>query len=361
MRDRFAEETACLSCGAVSAEISAALGLCADCVKAGGELVERCIEGAHAKARFAFGLPPLPPRTAGGRTCRICGNECSLGEEERGYCGLRMIRDGKLCHLSGTAAAGIVEHYYDRLPTNCVADWVCPGGKDKGRYNLAVFLGACSFDCLFCQNSQFRMLTACLGPVCTSGQLAAAADESTGCICYFGGDPSPQMPFALRASELALERRDGKVRICWETNGSMHHGLLRRALDLSLASDGCVKFDLKASDPTLHRALCGVSNARTLDNFSYAASRIPERPDPPPLVASTLMVPGYVEAEEVARIASFIAGLDKSIPYSLLAFHPQHAMRDLPATSRRQAEECRKAALEAGLTRVHIGNLHLLH
>ncbi len=361
MRDRLIEKTTCRSCGAVSVDISAALELCAACVRAGGELAERCIEEAHAGARRPFDLPPLPPHTAGGRTCRICGNECSLGEEERGYCGLRVARGGKLCHLSGTAAAGIVEYYYDRLPTNCVADWVCPGGKDKGRYNLAVFLGACSFDCLFCQNHQFRMLTACLGPVCTSGELAAAAGESTGCICFFGGDPSPQMPFALRASELALRRRDGKVRICWETNGSMHPGLMRKALDLSLTSGGCVKFDLKAKDPLLHRALCGVSNARTLDNFSYSASRIRERPDPPPLVASTLMVPGYVEADEVAHIAAFIAGLDSDIPYSLLAFHPQHAMCDLPATSRRQAEECRDAALEAGLTRVHIGNLHLLH
>ena len=360
MPDRFGNEVACGSCGATSPPVAEALGLCASCVRAGGDRVEKSIAKAHARTRYPFRLPITPPRSEGGRTCRICGNECALGEEERGYCGLRLVRDGRLRHLAGTARSGVVEYYHDRLPTNCVADWVCPGSKDRGRYNLAVFLGACSFDCLFCQNVQFRYLTACLGPVCTPEELAAAAGESTGCICYFGGDPSPQMPFALRVSQLALERRGGKVRICWETNGSMHPGLLRRSLDLSLASGGCVKFDLKALDPTLHRALCGVSNARTLENFAHAASRIPERPDPPPLVASTLLVPGYVEAEEVGRIASFIAGLDAEIPYSLLAFHPQHAMRDLPVTSRRQAEECRDAALAAGLTRVRIGNLHLL-
>jgi pyruvate formate lyase activating enzyme len=214
--------------------------------------------------------------------------------------------------------------------------------------------------CRFCPNVEFRFLTARLAPVFTPRELAEAADARTGCICWFGGDPSPQMPFALRASELALERREGDLRICWESNGSMHPGLLRRALDLSLQSGGCVKFDLKAWDPRLHRALCGVDNRRTLENFAYASSRVGERPDPPPLVASTLLVPGYVEAREVGRIASFIASLDANIPYSLLAFHPQHAMRDLPVTPRRQAEECLAAAEEAGLTRVHIGNLHLL-
>jgi len=35
-------------------------------------------------------------------------------------------------------------------------------------------------------------------------------------------------------------------------------------------------------------------------------------------------------------------------------------MRDLPKTTRLQAEECLQAAREAGLTRVRIGNVHLL-
>jgi len=358
--DRGGKEATCTSCGASSTDISEVLGLCVSCLRAGGDEVEQSIVQAHTVTRSSFQLPILPPRAGEGRTCRFCVNECSIDEGGRGYCGLRVVEDGKLRHLAGTSKRGIVEYYHDRLPTNCVADWVCAGHKDRGRYNLAVFLGACSFDCLFCQNSQYRHLTVCLGPVRTPAELAQAAGDSTGCICYFGGDPTPQMPFALRASEIALSRRDGKVRICWETNGSMHPGMLRKAMDLSLRSGGCVKFDLKAHDPVLHRALCGVSNSRTLENFAYAASRISERPDPPPLIASTLMVPGYVEAGEVERIASFIADLDSGIPYSLLAFHPQHAMRDLPVTSRRQAEECREAALEAGLSRVNIGNIHLL-
>ncbi len=358
MRREGGEE--CALCGMAAPEVSRALRACARCLAAGGDEIARLVREAHARVRAPFALPTEPPDAAEGKTCHLCGNECRLGPGEKGYCGLRTLKDGRLRHLSGTARGGVLEYYYDPLPTNCVADWVCAGSRDRGRYNLAVFLGACSFDCLFCQNAQFRYLTARLAPVYTPQELAEAADDRTGCICYFGGDPSPQMPFALRASELALERRGKGLRICWESNGSMHPGLLRKALDLSLQSGGCVKFDLKAFDPGLHRALCGVDNRRTLDNFTYAASRIGERPDPPPLVASTLLVPGYVEAEEVRRIAAFIASLDPAIPYSLLAFHPQHAMRDLPVTSRRQAEECLAAARETGLTRLHVGNLHLL-
>jgi pyruvate formate lyase activating enzyme len=140
----------------------------------------------------------------------------------------------------------------------------------------------------------------------------------------------------------------------------MHPRLLDQAVDLSLRTGGCIKFDLKALDGNLHWALTGASNARTLENFRRAAARIPERPDPPLLVASTLLVPGYVDAAEVGRIARFIAALDPAIPYALLCFYPHFYVPDLPRTSVRHAEEAEAAARAAGLTRVRIGNRHLL-
>jgi pyruvate formate lyase activating enzyme len=129
---------------------------------------------------------------------------------------------------------------------------------------------------------------------------------------------------------------------------------------LSLASGGCIKFDLKAWDEGLHRALTGVSNRPTLENFARAARRAHERPDPPLVVASTLLVPGYVDAEEVSRLAAFIATLDPDIPYTLLAFAPHFAMGDLPRTSHRHAEEALAAARAAGLRSVRLANRHLL-
>jgi len=266
-----------------------------------------------------------------------------------------------------------VSWYYDSLPTNCVADWVCPGGTgsgfpdfaycptaERGYKNLAVFYQACSFNCLFCQNWQYRYAARRKGHVSAS-TLAQAVDQQTSCICYFGGDPTPQLPHALLASRLALQQNRGRIlRICWETNGSMHPAALQQMAKLSLTSGGCIKFDLKAWSEGLHVALCGVSNRRTLENFQLLAKYVFMRPHPPFLIASTLLVPGYVDQEEVARIASFIASLSPDIPYSLLAFYPQFMMSDLPTTSRQHAEECLETARRRGLKNVRIGNLHLL-
>lgn len=137
--------------------------------------------------------------------------------------------------------------------------------------------------------------------------------------------------------------------------------LLKRMTDLSWSSGGCIKFDLKTWNEDLHKALCGVGNRRTRENFGYVASRISERPYPPPLIASTLLVPGYIDEVEVREIARFIGSLDVKIPYTLLAFSPQFLMKDLPYTSRDLADRCLAVAREAGLKRVRIGNVHLLH
>lgn len=107
-------------------------------------------------------------------------------------------------------------------------------------------------------------------------------------------------------------------------------------------------------------ALCGRSNSQTKKNFELAAKWSRRRRESPLVVASTLLVPGYVESEEVFQIAKFIASLNPEIPYSLLGFYPHFYFRDLLCTSRRHAEECKEAALEAGLKRVKIGNVHLL-
>lgn len=280
-----------------------------------------------------------------------------------GYCGLPV----------GHRTTAKVSWYYDPLPTNCVADFVCAGGTgagypkfayrpgpERGYNNLAVFYEACTFDCLFCQNWTYRHATRTT-ETHSPEALADAVEPTTACICFFGGDPTPQLPHSIRAARIALERNRGRIlRICWETNGNMHPALLDQIVEIALETGGCIKFDLKAWDERIHLALTGTSNKRTLENFARAARRIKERPEPPLLIASTLLVPGYVDAEEVAGIAKFIAGLDRSIPYSLLAFHPDFMMDDLPRTSRAHAERAFAAARDAGLTRVHIGNRHLL-
>ena len=360
----------CRYCGVSSPLISKAIGVCLTCLRAGHDSLAEHLVEVHQKSREPFGLPAVPPQDPEGIICQLCANACQIAEGGIGYCGVRFVSGGR---IRGGTKEATVDWYFDPLPTNCVADWVCPGGTgtgyphyaytqgpEHGYKNLAVFYNGCSFNCLYCQNWHFRERLS-NGKRVGVADLAGSVDPQTACICYFGGDPTPHLIHALAVSKTAIKETRGRIlRICWETNGSMNPGLLSQMIHISLDTGGCIKFDLKAWTQALHRALCGLSNSRTLDNFKRVAQNIEKRPEVPLLVASTLLVPGYIDAEEVYNIASFICLCSPHIPYTLLGFYPHFFMADLPRTTRMQAEECRDAARQAGLTRIRIGNEHLL-
>ncbi len=221
----------------------------------------------------------------------------------------------------------------------------------------------CSYDCLYCQNWHYRKLASEARPFMSAESLAKVVDKRVSCVCHFGGDPSPQALHALRASEVALARArdEGQIlRICWETNGFWNPKLALKAAELSFESGGIVKFDLKFWDEGLNKAICGVSNKPSFENFRTIGDKFfKERPEVPILTASTLLVPGYVDEEEVSSIAKFVASVDPRIPYTLLAFYPCYVMNDLPTTSRKLAYDCYDVARKH-LENVRIGNIHLL-
>jgi len=362
----------CCICGESKDYISRSLGVCVDCVRERPSEALPIIIEVHSRARASHGLPSAPPKTAGGVRCGLCSNSCVIGEGEKGYCGLRW-NDGGLKSMV-SSSKGLLYTYLDPHVTNCCSAWFCPAGTGAGhpRYanfpgpeigfsNLAVFLYGCNFDCLFCQNASHKELDrgAAMDIEAFAGQMAS--DPGISCVCFFGGSPEPQLPFAIRASERAMElAKNRPLRICFEWNGCGDTSLAVKAAELSTESGGNIKFDLKCFTPSMSLALSGVENERAYENFATLAERFyGERRELPMLTATTLLVPGYVDAFEVERIASFVSDLDVSIPYSLLIFHPDYMMRDLPITPLKQAVDCYRAA-RRHLERVHVGNLHLL-
>ncbi|HET7089844.1 MAG TPA: hypothetical protein VFL17_14500 [Anaerolineae bacterium] len=96
----------CSLCEGVSLPVSSALALCAHCLRERFAEVKSRVQAVHLAARAEFGLPGQPPRHLSGVRCMLCANECVIGEGERGYCGLRTVREGRLVHLAGTPARG---------------------------------------------------------------------------------------------------------------------------------------------------------------------------------------------------------------------------------------------------------------
>lgn len=351
-------EGVCQICRRAKSDLSETLGVCLDCLQENSSQLEQTIASVHTGSRAPFNLPGAPPRSGDGIRCRICGNECQIKEGERGFCGLRTVQKGRLVHLAGKPRNGLLQWTRDPLPANCVASWVCEGSNHPEEHNLAISYQSCTANCLSCQNWRFREVSPTGSQTISSTQLASKANRQTFCARFFGGDPSSQMAHAIDAARRLAHRG---VRVCWETNGMMHPSLLDPALEISLETGGCIKFDLKAFDENVHRGLTGVSNKRSLENFAHAAQRIHLRPGLPLVVASTPLIPGYVGVEQVSKIAGFIAAIDADIPYALIAFSPSFQMTGLPASTLAQVQEAEFAAHQAGLKNVRIRNQHLFN
>jgi pyruvate formate lyase activating enzyme len=196
--------------------------------------------------------------------------------------------------LSGTDY-GLLSYYLDPHVTNCCNAWFCPAGTgcgypryaardgpELGYYNLALFFYGCSFNCLFCQNWNHKMLK--MGRKVTTRELVdlTLSNDKITCWCWFGGSAEPQLPFAVNSSRKLLELKGDKIcRICWEWNGDGNPALVKRAGEQALVSGGNVKFDLKAFDAALHVALTGMPtrrHSRTLNSFIESSAASVEMP-----------------------------------------------------------------------------------
>ncbi len=75
-----------------------------------------------------------------------------------------------------------------------------------------------------------------------------------------------------------------------------------------------IQVSIKAVTPALHRDFTGVDVAPVLEHFQFlygvGAS----------LRSESIVIPGYIDAPEIRRIAAFIASVDAEIPYRLDAY-----------------------------------------
>lgn len=127
-----------------------------------------------------------------------------------------------------------------------------------------------------------------------------------------------------------------------------HNVILTNGLKLpNLEHIDEVIFSIKAYSNDLHRDYTGSSNKKILKNFAtlYSLSKN--------LQAETVLIPDYIDAREIERIAEFMASIDRDIPLRIDAYFPVGDNRWRAAT----AEEVEEAAK---LARRHLNKVSCL-
>ncbi|MBW2030348.1 MAG: radical SAM protein [Deltaproteobacteria bacterium] len=166
-------------------------------------------------------------------------------------------------------------------------------------------------------------------------------------VALTGGDLICCPDFYAECSRLIKEKTGLWVLI--ETNG---YGLTPRNLDL-LRDSGVDAFwlDIKAHDPKKHEWLTGCTNDHIL--------RLPEEilMRGFTLEVLSLYIPGLVESDELERIAKELALLDSTLPFTILAFFPEHKMKDFRPPSVTEMVEAYRKAKTTGMENIRLGNL----
>ena len=146
-----------------------------------------------------------------------------------------------------------------------------------------------------------------------------------------GGEPSTD----AQLTNVIRLLKGLRVRTVLLTNGYALN--MNRIQELREAGLDEVCVSIKAIEDTLHIGYTGKSNKRILRNFKlFNKSGILIR-------AESVLIPQLIEGDEIKTVASFIASVDRSIPYRIDSYVP------VPGTSWRQpsGEEIFKAVEQA--------------
>ena len=167
-------------------------------------------------------------------------------------------------------------------------------------------------------------------------------------IAFTGGDLMCQPDFYRRCAEGIKDLRKD-LWVLLETNG---YGLTPQNLDIyKEAGVDAFWLDIKAYDPEVHKRLTGVDNEWIL--------RLPEEilKRGFTLEVLSLYIPGWVQTDQIAKIARLLADVDPHIPFTILAFFPEYKLKEVPSPTLDQMLQAYSATRATGLEQVRLGNL----
>jgi len=167
-------------------------------------------------------------------------------------------------------------------------------------------------------------------------------------IAFTGGDIACRPEFYAQATEKIKSSCSREMWVLLETNG---YGLTPENLDV-LAASGLDSFwlDIKAYDEKVYKELCGTTNKWILKTPEWIVDRGFV------LEVLTLYIPGWVEVDQIVKIAELIESVDPWIPFTILAFFPAYRLLDTRRPTLTEMVKAYSAVKSVGLKRVKLGN-----
>jgi pyruvate formate lyase activating enzyme len=272
--------------------------------------------------------------------CKLCPRECTVGDRERGYCGVRENRGGA---------------YYTLVHSRVCAAHVDPVEKKPlfhylpGSLAFSLATAGCNVNCKFCQNwdiSQSRpeQLPAHYAPPKSVAELAKQYACPT--IAYTYSEP---VVFSEYLMDTADAGHEAGIRSIVVSNGYMQE----EALKAAYGKMDAVKIDLKAFSETYYRNVVTGQLKPVLDTL-VTLRKMGKWTE-----IVYLVLPGMNDGDaEFRGLAQWIkSNLGADVPLHFTQFHPEYLLKNLPITPVPTLERAKAIADAEGLHYVYIGNV----
>lgn len=274
--------------------------------------------------------------------CLLCAHRCKMADSKFGFCGVRKNKNGKLY----TYAYGeVIASHVDPIEKKPLYHFF-PG---TAAYSIATV--GCNFRCGFCQNWQISQISM-RDTVEHSGYelkpeevVREARENSCRSISYTYTEPTIFFEYAYDTAKLAKEQN---LYNNFVTNGYMTEEALNT---IKPYLDAC-NVDLKFFNDETYKKVCQGRLQPVLDSIKLM-KRLNIWVE-----VTTLVVPDLNDSEEELRkIAEFIAGVGKEIPWHISRFHPNYKYLNTFPTPMDTLKNAERIGKEAGLRYIYLGNV----
>jgi pyruvate formate lyase activating enzyme len=326
----------------------AASGAC--CALAGA----RSLEGEPLQDPFApgsglrveeGGLNPTPARwfktlPDGWVECGVCPHACRISEDERGTCGTRENRKGRLYTLVHSRPCSLAIDPVEKKPLF----HVLPGATA-----LSLATAGCNLECKCCQNWEIAQARPEQVPSMTltpADVVMMAKRKGAPLVACTYTEP---VVFSEYVLDIAVAGRAVGVRTVMISNGYVQEQPLA---DLC-REIAAYKVDLKGFDAGFFKRHTGGELEHVLDTLR----RLRRHGTWTEIVA--LVIPTQNDSEaEIRALSRFVRDeVGPETPVHFTRFHPSYRLQNLPSTPVATLERARGAAMAEGLRFVYLGNV----
>jgi len=276
--------------------------------------------------------------------CGLCRQGCMIPPEKYGICGIRKNIDGKLMTLLYGKVSSSHPDPVEKKPLFHFH----PGSRVLSFGGLG-----CNMKCSHCQNADISQgqLTSGLYLDISPVEIVSMSKRLR-CkgVAWTYNEPTIWFEFNYRCSKVA--KKEGLYTV-YVTNGYMEEDPLREIAPYLDAAN----IDVKAFDNAFYKRVC----KSKLDSVKECVELHKELGIH--IELTYLVIPGHNDTkEEIKDYCEWVVSkLGPDVPLHFTRFHPDHKMRDIPATPLKTLDMAWDTAKAAGSYHVYLGNVFSGH